>query len=401
LTPWLTIIGIGEDGFEGLSTKSRAALTQAEHIIGSRRTLGMLPESAAQRHEWPQPFSAVIDQLKPLQGKPTAILASGDPMNYGVARKLLEFIPKSEMTIIPHLSAFSLAASRMGWSLPDCDCFTIHGRPAANVEAFIQPNARLLILTEDETSPAEVCRRLIARGFETSEITVLENLGGARENATTFKANAPPHHNWSPLHTLAVHCNASPHAKIWSRVAGLPDDAFQHDGQLTKREVRAATIAALAPAPDQTLWDVGAGCGSIAIEWMRSTRGCEAIAIEANTERAAMIAINADQLGTPRLKLIQGTAPQALANLTAPNAIFIGGGMDDDGVFEACWSALKSPGNLVANTVTLEGERKLITLQERHGGDLVRIDVSSLTKVGDLRAMRPRMSVLQWRATKP
>ncbi len=401
MTSWLTIIGIGEDGYEGLSASARHAISQSQHIIGSKRTLAMLPECAAQHHEWPQPFSAVIDQLKPLRGKPTAILASGDPMNYGVARKLLEFIPKSEMTIIPHLSAFSLAASRMGWSLPDCDCFTIHGRPAANVETYIQPGARLLILTEDEASPAEVCRRLIARGFETSEITVLENLGGPRENSTTFTANAPPPHNWSPLHTLAVHCIASPNAKIWSRVAGLPDDAFRHDGQLTKREVRAATIAALAPAPDQLLWDVGAGCGSIAIEWMRSTRGCEAFAIEVNSERAAMIATNADQLGTPRLKIVKGNAPQALANLPRPDAIFIGGGVDETGVFEACWTALKSGGNLVANTVTLEGDRKLITLQEQHGGDLVRIDVSTLTNVGELRAMRPRMSVLQYRARKP
>lgn len=397
---WLNIIGIGEDGWEGLSAKSHQLIESAEHIIGSTRTLAMLPATKATRHEWPQPFSAVVEQLKPLQGQPTVILATGDPMNYGVARKLLEFIPKSEMNITSHLSAFSLAASRMGWSLPDCDCFTIHGRPAANVEVFIQPGAKLLVLTQDETSIAEVCRRLVSRGFENSKVSVLENLNGLTERITTFTADAIPKIEWSPLNTLAIHCIASPHAKIWSRVAGLPAEAFIHDGKITKREVRAATLAALVPCPDQLLWDVGAGSGSVGIEWMRSTRGCEAIAIDPLADRRAMIATNADQLGTPRLKIISGVAPHALEGLPAPDAIFIGGGIDHDGVFETCWAALKAGGNLVVNAVTLEGDRKLITLQELHGGDLVRIDVSTLTHVGDLRALRPRMSVLQWRIRK-
>jgi precorrin-6B C5,15-methyltransferase / cobalt-precorrin-6B C5,C15-methyltransferase len=397
---WLNIIGIGEDGWDGLSPQSHQIIQSARHIVGSNRTLAMLPNTSATHHEWPQPFSAVVEQLKPLQGQPTVILATGDPMNYGVARKLLEFIPKSEIIITPHLSAFSLTAARMGWSLPDCDCFTIHGRPAANVETFIQPAAKLIILTQDETSIAEVCRRLIARGFENSELTVLENLNGQKERITTFCANAHPTIDWSPLNTLAINCIASPNAKIWSRLAGLPEDAFVHDGKITKREVRAATLAALGPCPDQLLWDVGAGSGSVGIEWMRSTRGCQAIAIEPLADRRAMIATNADQLGTPRLKIIGGMAPHALEGLPAPDAIFIGGGIDHDGVFEACWAALKMEGNLVANAVTLEGDRKLITLQELHGGDLVRMDVSTLTHVGDLRALRPRMSVLQWRIRK-
>jgi precorrin-6B C5,15-methyltransferase / cobalt-precorrin-6B C5,C15-methyltransferase len=397
---WLNIIGIGEDGWEGLSAKAQLIVRSAKHIVGSTRTLAMLPATEAMHHEWPQPFSAVVGQLKQLQGQPTTILATGDPMNFGVARKVLEFIPKSEINITPHLSAFSLAASRMGWSLPDCDCFTIHGRPAANVEVFIQPDARLLVLTQDETSIAEVCRRLVSRGFENSDITVLENLNGPQERCTTFKANAVPPIDWSPLNTLAIHCNASTNAKIWSRVAGLPEEAFVHDGKITKREVRAATLSALAPCPDQLLWDVGAGSGSIAIEWMRSTRGCEAIAIEPLEDRRTMIATNADQLGTPRLKIVAGMAPHALEGLPAPDAVFIGGGIDHDGVFEACWVALKMGANLVANAVTLEGDRRLITLQEQHGGDLVRMDVSTLSHVGDLRALRPRMSVLQWRTRK-
>jgi precorrin-6Y C5,15-methyltransferase (decarboxylating) len=401
MKPWLTIVGIGEDGWGGLTAKARIAIEQAENIIGSTRTLAMVPASRARQHEWPQPFSAVIDQLTPMRGRHTVMLATGDPMNYGAARKILTFIPKEEVTIVPHLSAVSLAAARMGWSIPDCDCFTIHGRPAANLEAFIQPNARLLVLTEDETSVAEVCRRLVTRGFETSEMAVLENLGGAAEAVTTFPANKMPARGWSPLNTLAIHCKPGHSAKIWSRVAGLPDEAFVHDGQITKREVRAATLAALAPAPDQLLWDIGAGCGSVAIEWMRSTRGCEAIAIEQDADRINMIAANADQLGAPRLKIVAGEAPEALKGLPQPHAMFVGGGVGVPGLFEAAWQALRPGGRLVANVVSLEGEMHLYDLQEKHGGELLRIAISRLEPVGKYRALKPKMPVVQWRVLKP
>ncbi len=401
MTKWLTIVGMGEDGWEALSNRARLAIKSTEVIVGASRLLALLPKTKAEIHQWPQPFSAIVEQIKPLQGRNTVILATGDPMNFGVVRKLLEFIPLDEMTIIPQVSAFSLAASRMGWSLPDCDCFTIHGRPAANVETFIQPNARLLILTEDGTSVAEVCRRLIARGFGESTVTVLENMGGANERITSFVANANPNLDWSPLNVLSVHCVAGAQAKIFARVAGLPDEAFVHDGQLTKREVRAATLAALAPAPDQLLWDIGAGCGSVSIEWMRLARGCEAIAIEHNDDRLKMIATNADQLGTPRLKVISGKAPEVLIGLPAPDAVFIGGGVGNEGVFDTAWENLKSGGRMVCNVVTIEGEMHLYDLQEKHGGELVRMDVSTLTRVGPYRALKPRMSVVQWRVMKP
>jgi precorrin-6B C5,15-methyltransferase / cobalt-precorrin-6B C5,C15-methyltransferase len=401
MTKWLTIIGMGEDGWDGLSNRARLAIKSAEQIVGSARLLPLLPKLKSTQHQWPQPFSAVPELLKPLTGSNTVILATGDPMNYGPFRKLQQFIAFDEMTIIPHISAFSHAAARMGWSVPDCDCATIHGRPAAWFETFIQPEAKVILLTQDETSIAEVCRRLISRGFENSRITVLEKMGSEQERETRFAAHENPTLDWSPFNTLAIHCIASPNAKTFSRVGGLPDEAFAHDGQLTKREVRAATLAALAPAPDQVLWDIGAGCGSIGIEWMRSTRGTECYAVESNAERRAMIATNMDQLGAPRLKLVEGTAPEALVNLPSPHAIFIGGGIADAGVFDAAWAALKAGGNLVANVVTLEGERQLINLHEQHGGDLVRMDISNLTKVGELRAMRPRMSVLQWRVQKP
>lgn len=401
MSKWLTIVGMGEDGYDGLSAAARLAISEAEVVVGSARLLAFLPQLAARHQEWPQPFSAVVDLIKPLTGRRTVVLATGDPLNYGVARKLLEFIPFAEMRVIPHLSAFSLAAAHLGWSLPDCDTLTLHGRDAANIEPFIQPGARLIVLTADATTIVEVARRLAARGFGKSAMTVLENMGGTRERISSFAANSPLQQDFSDLNTLAVACVASPEAKVCSRVAGLPDEAFAHDGQLTKREVRAATLAALSPAPDQLLWDVGAGCGSVAIEWMRSTRGCEAIAFESNAERLKMIAANADTLGTPRLKIAAGIAPASFAGHPAPDAIFIGGGLGDAGVFEAAWAALKSGGRMVVNVVTLEGELHLVDLQEKLGGDLVRMEISNLTQVGLFRAMKPRMAVLQWRAQKP
>ena len=401
MSKWLTIVGMGEDGYDGLGAAARLAIAQAEVIVGSERLLAFLPASAAERHVWPQPFSAVVDRIRPLQGKRTVILATGDPLNYGVARKLLTFIPADEVTILPHLSAFSHAAARMGWSIPDCDTLTLHGRDAANIEPFIQPGVNLIVLTADATTIPEVARRLVARGFGESEISVLENMGGPREQVSSFRADAVPARAFSDLNTLAIRCIAGPDANIFSRLAGLPDEAFAHDGQLTKREVRAATLAALSPAPDQLLWDVGAGCGSIAIEWMRAARGCEAIAFESNAERLAMMARNADALGAPRLKLVAGEAPAILSGHAAPDAVFIGGGLGIPGVFETSWERLKPGGRMVVNVVTIEGELHLYDLQEKHGGDLVRIEVSYLHRIGPLRALKPRMPVLQWRARKP
>ena len=401
MSKWLTIIGMGEDGWDGLSAKARHAVETAEAIVGSSRLLAFLPRSTADLHEWPQPFSAVVDRIRPLSGRRTVVLATGDPLNYGVARKLMEFIPLAEMEIIPHLSAFSLAASRVGWSLPDCDTLTLHGREAAHIEPFIQPDVRLLVLTADAGTIAEVARRLVARGFVGSEITVLENMGGTRERQSTFIADAMPGAAFSDLNTLAIRCVASPGAKLFSRVAGLPDEAFVHDGQLTKREVRAATLATLAPSPEKLLWDVGAGCGSVSVEWMRAARATQAIAFESNPDRLAMIAANADALGVPRLKTVAGAAPDTYQGQPAPDAVFIGGGIWVPGVFENAWAALKPGGTMVANVVTIEGELHLYDLHEKHGGDIVRMEISHLTHVGRLRALKPRMAVTQWRAQKP
>jgi precorrin-6Y C5,15-methyltransferase (decarboxylating) len=401
MTKWLSVIGMGEDGRAGLSPRALSLLNDAEVIVGSQRLLALAGETAAERHEWPQPFSAVIDRIKPLHGRRTVVLATGDPLNFGAARKLLEIVPFEEMEIIPHLSSFSLAAARMGWPLGDCDTITLHGRPAANIEAFIQPDVHLLALTADRSTIAEVARRLVARGYGPSEITVLENMGGPRENSLCFRAEDFVKRSFSDLNTLAIWCKPKPGAALLPRIPGLPDDAFIHDGQLTKREVRAATLAALAPYPDALLWDVGAGCGSIAIEWMRAARGARALAFEQDAERLRMIGENAERLGTPRLRVVAGSAPPSLAGQETPDAVFIGGGMGTPGVFEDSWTALKPQGRMVANVVTLEGELHLVDLQEKHGGELVRLDVSYLTRIGPLRALKPRMAVLQWRAVKP
>ena len=401
MTPWLTIAGMGEDGFGALSLAAKQALIEAEVVIGARRLLAMLPQLRAELQEWPQPFAVAVERILPLKGRRTVLLATGDPSNYGVARKLLELVPIAEVTIIPHLSAFALAAARLGWSLPDCDTLSLHGRPAALIEPAIQPGARLIVLTADASTIAEVAHRLMARGFADSRITVLENIGGQREQITRHLASNVPLGGFSDLNTIAIECRAGAEAQVYARVPGLPDSAFVHDGQLTKREVRAATLAALMPAPDALLWDVGAGCGSIAIEWSRSTRGAAAVAIERSEARRAMIADNMDRLGAPRLNLIAGEAPDALDGLADPDAIFIGGGICDGGVFEACWTALKPGGRLVVNTVTLEGEARVIDLQETFGGEIVRIQVSHMKRIGSLRALEPRMAVTQWRTVKP
>jgi len=401
MSKWLTIVGMGEDGYDGLSAAARKAIASAKVIVGSRRLLGFLPPLAAELQEWPQPFSAMIDRIRPLKGRQTVLLATGDPLNYGVARKVLQFIPIGDVEIVPHLSAFSLAAARIGWSLPDCDTLTLHGRDAASIEAFIQPEVRLIVLTAGAATIPEVARRLTERGFGSSNVTVLENLGGPRERVTAFAARDIPPTEFSDLNTLAIECRPASGARILSRSPGLPDDAFLHDGQITKREVRAATLAALSPAPDHLLWDVGAGCGSVAVEWMRAARGCEAIAFECEPSRQELIAENARRLGTPRLRVVAGKAPETFKDQPAPDAVFIGGGLAVPGVFEAAWSALKPGGAMVANVVSVEGEMHLYDLQDRHGGDLARIEVSLLSRIGPLRALKPRMPVLQWRTRKP
>lgn len=396
----LTIVGMGEDGLEGLGPAARRALDQAEVLIGSERLLSLLPEDGRTRACWPSPFDARA-ALEPHRARRVVVLATGDPMHYGAGRALLAACTEREVAVLPHLSAFALAAARLGWSLQEVETVSLHGRAASLIEPLIAPGVRILALTEGDATVREVAARLARRGCGRSALHVLERMGGSLERRSDFSADAVPAAPFAALSTLGVECVADAGAPLLPRVPGLPDSAFRHDGLITKREVRAATLAALAPYPDALLWDVGAGCGSVGIEWMRVARGARAIAFERDPDRLAMIAENADRLGTPSLDIEAGAVPETLAGAPTPDAVFIGGAVGDPEVFAAAWAALRPGGRLVANAVTLEGEAHIVRLHKRHGGDLVRIDISHAEPVGPYRAMRPRLPVLQWRTEKP
>jgi precorrin-6Y C5,15-methyltransferase (decarboxylating) len=398
MTPWLHIVGIGEDGLDGLVPATRAVVEAAEVILGGERHHTLTDGLEARRIAWPSPFDALLETLTSLRGKRVVVLATGDPLWYSVGTRIGRSLPPGEIVYHPQLSAFQLAAARMGWSLADLETLTVHGRPVEQMIAFIQPDARLLILTTGAETPAQIARFLTERGFGDSPMTVLANMGGADE--TRFDAIA---RNWShevpPFNTLAVECIAAPDAALLPRVPGLADELFQHDGTMTKREVRALTVAKLMPMRGALLWDIGTGCGSVAVEWMRAARYTRAIGIEPRADRRAMAAANALALGVPRLELIDGMVPEALDGLEAPDAVFIGGGLSEE-TFAAAWSALKPLGRLVANAVTLDSEAKLIDLHNRHGGELTKIAVSRAAALGPHVGWRPMMPVTQWSLVK-
>ena len=394
--PWLTIIGIGEDGLDGLSPVSRALVDAADIVVGGDRHLAFLSDDTQECHPWTSPLSGMVDRLETWRGRSVAVLATGDPMWFGIGATLRRRFEASEMLVLPSPSAFSLAASRLGWSLDQCEAMTLHGRPLDLLNARLYPGARILALTTDEDTPRQVAERLVKRGYGASEITVLDHMGGAQERVQTATADSFDL-KATPFNTIAISCPV--HAPFLSVVPGLPDDAFSHDGKITKREVRAATLAKLQPHPGAVLWDVGAGCGSIAIEWMRSVKHARAIALEPLEKRRALIAENATQLGVPGLDIIDGKAPLGLRDLPAPDAVFIGGGLSDETV-AYCLHALKPDGRLVANAVTLESEAVLLDLFKTHGGELARIAVSRASPVGPFHGWKPFMPVTQWSLTK-
>ena len=393
---WLSIVGVGEDGLDGLAPAARALIDGADVLVGGKRHLAMVADDDREKLTWPRPpLTDLIPDLQKRSDRRVCVMATGDPMHYGVGVTLARFIPADEMIIVPSPSAFALACARLGWSRAEVATLTLHGRPVALVESFLQPGARLLILSNGAETPGEIAELLVKRGYGESRMTVLEHMGGAKERVLSGLAE-----NWNTddvasFNTLAVDCVAGAGAVLLPRVPGLPDDAFNHDGQITKREVRAATLAALAPAPGQLLWDVGAGCGSVAIEWMRAAPNNAAIAVERDEARARLIAENALALGTPRLEIVTGVAPAALAGLAAPDAVFIGGGAASDGVIAACWDALSAGGRLVANAVTVEGEQALFQWREATGGALSRIAVSRAEPVGAFSGWRALMPVTQ------
>ena len=399
----VSVVGIGADGWAGLPDASREALLTADVLIGGERQLALLPPSCAGRRvPWPSPLRpAVPGLLAAHAGRTVAVLASGDPMFYGIGRALTEELGAGTPRILPHPSSVSYACARLGWPLEDTEVVTLVGRPAARLAAALHDGRRLLVLSADASTPAAVAALLCEHGFGHSRMRVLEQLGGEREACAEGVAETWGHPPGDPLNVVAVECWRAPDALRLGAVPGLPDEAYEHDGQLTKRHVRAATLGALAPAPGELLWDIGGGSGSIAVEWMRTAPSCRAVSVERDPARALRIARNADRLGVPGLRVVTGRAPDALAGLPVPDAVFIGGGLTVPGLLDACWDALPAGGRLVANTVTLESEALLAERYRVHGGELVRLAVAHAVPVGGFTGWRQAMPVTQWSVRKP
>ncbi len=401
--PWLSIVGIGEDGRDGLSLAARDALTQATLVIGGRRHVALAGPLEAETMEWPSPLADALPAILARRGGRVCVLASGDPFQYGVGALLAGAIPAGEFVCHPAPSGFSLAAARLGWPLQACRLVSVHGRDLRRVIPQLQPGAKILCLTWDETTPAALAALLRERGLGASALHVLEALGGSRERIIRSTAEAFTATDIDPLNIIALEIVAGPGARVIPIAPGLPDDWFEHDGQITKREVRAMTLAALRPMRGQHLWDIGAGSGSVAIEWALLDPMNRATAIEARADRAARIARNVGALGVPEVAIVTGTAPEALTGLAPPDAIFIGGGLsgDDGAVLERAWMALPAGGRLVVNAVTIETQALLIARHAAHGGDLTTIAIARADPVGHLRGWRPAMPVTQWAVTKP
>jgi len=398
---WLSIVGIGEDGIDGLSATARGLIEAAEIVFGGRRHLTLAaPLIRGAARPWPSPFDGAAEEVSLHRGRQVCVLASGDPFHYGVGAVLARHIDPREIIVLAAPSAFSLAAARLGWSLPETVLLSLHGRALDLIRPHLQPAARILALTSDGDAPAALVKLLAAIGFGASRVTVLENLGGPQESIRSATAADFDIGAIGPLNTLAIEVDAAPDARVIARSAGLPDHLFEHDGQITKREIRAMTLSSLSPRRGELLWDIGAGSGSIAIEWLLADPTMRAVAIERRADRAARIRRNAGALGVPGLEIVAGSAPASLASLPSPDAVFVGGGAGDAEAFDAAARALRSGGRLVVNAVTLETEASLIARHAALGGELIRIAISRAAPVGEKIGWRPAMPVTQWLWTK-
>jgi precorrin-6Y C5,15-methyltransferase (decarboxylating) len=397
LSQTVTVVGIGADGWPGLPPRSRAAIEQAGVLIGSPRQLSLLPDAVTgQRVALPSPLLPGLPGLIAAHaGAALVVLASGDPMFYGIGATLVRVLGAAHLVVLPHPSSVSVAAARLGWPLDDVDVVSLVGRPPELLHPLLQPGRRVLALTAETTAAAGVRALLEARGFGSSPVTVLADLGSEQE--VVAPAGGQPH---SRLAIIAIDCRLDGDAAPLPRVPGLPDDAFEQDGQITKHEIRALALAALVPVPGQLLWDVGAGSGSVGIEWMRVHPASRAIAVEPRADRRDRIVRNAAALGVPGLVVVAGSAPQALLGLPRPDAVFIGGGVTADGVVDACWDALATGGRVVANAVTIEGQNALAGWRERLGGALTRIGLERADGLGRFTTWRPALPVVQWSVRK-
>jgi precorrin-6Y C5,15-methyltransferase (decarboxylating) len=397
----IAVVGIGADGWAGLGEPARAAISAADTIVGSARQLELLPPLGGTRRAWPSPIDPLLDELaaRAADGA-TCVLASGDPMLHGIGATLARRLGPDRLTVHPHVSAFALACARLGWPAADVALVSAVGRPPEVVVPLLQPGRRIVAYVTGAGGAAGLAGVLRARGFGPSRFVVCEQLGGPAERIVERTAQAWGAAGADPLHAVAIEVRAAPDALVLGRTPGLPDAAYDSDGQLTRWAARAVTIAALRPGPGLRLWDVGAGSGSIAVEWLRAEPQACAIAIESRADRAERIRSNALRLGVPTLAIREGAAPAALEGLEPPDAVFVGGGVSAPGLLAACWAALRPGGRIVANAVTLEGEQALHAARAAHGGALLRLALSHAEPVGDLEAWRPRLPLVQWSAVR-
>ncbi|HTZ68129.1 MAG TPA: precorrin-6y C5,15-methyltransferase (decarboxylating) subunit CbiE [Roseiarcus sp.] len=398
---WLSLVGIGEDGIDSLTPAARKLLAQAAFVVGGKRHLALAGPLKAETLVWPSPIENALDAIEARRGGSVCVLASGDPFFFGVGAMLMRRFAADEMICVPALSAFALAAARLGWNEQDCALLTLHGRPLEAIIPHLDNGARILALSWDDATPAKLAGLLTARGIGRSKLTVCEAMGGRSERIRTTVAQDFALDNVAALNTIALEIVAERDARILPRAAGLPDDWFEHDGQITKREIRAITLSQLAPRRGELLWDVGSGSGSVAIEWMLADPANSAVAIEVRHDRAERIARNALSFGAPGLSVVTGQAPGVFADLARPDAIFVGGGARAPGMIERAISALPPGGRLVVNAVTLETQGACVDWRARFGGDLAQIAVAHAEPVGRHSGWRAAMPIVQWRLVRP
>ena len=391
--PWITIVGLGEDGPDGLPPASLAALKSADVVMGAKRHLTLLPEVAAARVEWPVPFADGIDVLKGMRGQSVVVLASGDPFWFGAGSVIAREFKPGEWVALPAPSCFALAASRMGWALEHTVCLGLHAQDFSLVRPYLGANLRVLITVRDGPAVGQFADYLAAVGFADSKLTVLQALGGPREAAEVLIAGAVTETTFT--HPVCIAVEPAGEGDELPLSSGLPDRLFASDGVMTKRAVRAVTLSSLAPKRGEVLWDIGGGSGTIGIEWMLAHSSCRAIAIEPRADRVALIRENAKALGTPQLDVLHGSAPDCLAELPAPDAVFIGGGLSAD-MLATLRAMLPAGVRIVANAVTLEAEALLIEAQKTHGGELIQLSVSEADALGDKTGWKPARPIVQW-----
>ncbi len=398
---WLSIIGVGEDGFEQLSKPAQALLEQAEILVSSHRIFDLLDDHEKEQITWGNSFAETIEKIMALKPRKVCILATGDPMFFGIGNTLTRYINADETEIVPSPSIFSLICAKLMWSQREAVAVSLHGRELNSLLRFLHPGAKLVLLSHDGQTPKKVAELLCHVGYEKTKISIFEHLGSEQETISHTTADKFTLDSISGFNTIALQCNAEQSTIPTSRNPGLADHYFTSDGVMTKKHVRALTLSSLAPKPGEILWDIGAGSGTIAIEWLRSVEGTKAYAVEKLPERINYIRQNANKLGTPELTIIESVADsQTLEKLPEPDAIFIGGGSSDYELISYCWGRLKPNGRLVINSVSVDAEQNLLKAIKKFGGELSRIAIEHLQSLGQQQAWKPERTISHYYAQK-